>query len=36
MGMGIPQVVFISAHKDLKMLMRYTHIRADDLARKLN
>jgi len=34
--MGIPQVVLISGHKDLKMLMRYTHLRADDLARKLN
>jgi hypothetical protein len=36
MDMGIPQVVLISGHKDLKMLMRYAHLRARDLVQKLN
>ena len=36
MGLSIPEVALISGHKDVKMLMRYTHLRADDLARKLN
>ena len=25
----------VTGHKDTKMLMRYTHLRAEDLARKL-
>ena len=29
------EVVAITGHKDLKMLQRYTHLRAEDLARKL-
>ena len=36
MGLSIPKVVLISGHKDVKMLMRYTHLRAKDLAQKLN
>ncbi len=36
MGLSVPEVALISGHKDVKMLMRYTHLRADDLARKLN
>ena len=36
MGLSIPEVALISGHKDVKMLMRYTHLRADDLARKLS
>ena len=36
MGLSIPEVALISGHKDVKMLMRYTHLRAKDLARKLN
>ena len=29
------EVVALTGHKDLKMLQRYTHLRAEDLARKL-
>jgi len=29
------EVAAITGHKDLKMLQRYTHLRAEDLARKL-
>ena len=36
MGLSIPEVALISGHKDVKMLMRYTHLRAEDLVRKLN
>ena len=36
MGLSIPEFALISDHKDVKMLMRYTHLRAEDLARKLN
>lgn len=34
-GFGIMEVSAITGHKDLGMLKRYTHLRADDLARKL-
>ena len=36
LGLSVPEVALISGHKDVKMLMRYTHLRAEDLARKLN
>ena len=36
LGLSIPEVALISGHKDVKMLMRYTHLRAEDLVRKLN
>ena len=36
MGLSIPEVALISGHKDVRMLMRYTHLRAEDLAQKLN
>ena len=29
------RVTFARGHKDPRMLMRYTHLRAEDLARKL-
>jgi len=35
-GLSIPEVALISGHKDPRMLFRYTHLRAEDLARKLN
>lgn len=35
MGLTIPEVAVISGHRDTKMLMRYTHIRAEDIGRKL-
>ena len=33
--LGIMEVASITGHKDLKMLKRYTHLRAEDLAQKL-
>jgi len=29
------EVAAITGHKDLRMLQRYTHLRAEDLARRL-
>lgn len=34
-GLNIMEVASITGHKDLKMLKRYTHLRAEDLAVKL-
>lgn len=34
-GLNIMEVASITGHKDLKMLVRYTHLRAEDLATKL-
>ncbi len=35
LGLSIPEVAAISGHRDPRMLLRYTHIRADDLAHRL-
>lgn len=35
MGLGIMEVSSITGHKDLAMLKRYTHLKAEDLADKL-
>jgi len=35
-GLTIPEVALISGHKDPRMLFRYTHLKAEDVARKLN
>jgi len=35
MGLGIMEVSFITGHKDLVTLRRYTHLKPEDLARKL-
>lgn len=35
MGLSIPEVALISGHRDPRMLFRYTHLRADELAAKL-
>lgn len=35
MGLSVPEVALISGHKDPRMLFRYTHLRASDLAGKL-
>ena len=35
LGLNVVEVAAITGHKDLKMLKRYTHLRAEDLARKL-
>ena len=34
-GLNVMEVAAFTGHKDLRMLQRYTHLRADDLARKL-
>ena len=34
-GLKAVEVAAITGHKDLRMLGRYTHLRAEDLARKL-
>ena len=36
LGLTVPEVALISGHKDPRMLFRYTHLRAEDLARKVN
>ena len=35
MGLSIPEVSLISGHKDARMLFRYTHLKATDLAQKM-
>ena len=34
-GLNVMEVAAITGHKDLRMLKRYTHLRAEDLAKKL-
>lgn len=35
MGLSLPEVALISGHREPRMLMRYTHLRAEDVAKKL-
>ena len=35
MGLEIMEVASVSGHKSLAMLKRYTHLRAEELAKKL-
>jgi integrase len=35
MGLSVPEVALISGHKDPRMLFRYTHLRAEDVVKKL-
>lgn len=35
MGLSVPEVALISGHRDPGMLFRYTHLRAEDVGRKL-
>jgi len=35
MGLSIPEVALISGHKDPRMLFRYTHLRAEEVGKKL-
>ena len=35
MGLSVPEVALISGHRDPRMLFRYTHLRAEDVGRKL-
>jgi integrase len=34
-GLSVPEVALISGHRDPRMLFRYTHPRAEDIAAKL-
>jgi integrase len=34
-GLNVPEVALISGHRDPRMLFRYTHPRAEDIAAKL-
>lgn len=34
-GLSVPEVALISGHRDVRMLFRYTHLRAEDVAKKL-
>ena len=34
-GLSIPEVALISGHKDVRMLFRYTHLKAEDVVLKL-
>jgi integrase len=34
-GLSVPEVALISGHRDVRMLFRYTHLRAEDVAAKL-
>jgi integrase len=34
-GLSVPEVALISGHKDARMLFRYTQLRAEDVAKKL-
>jgi len=36
LGLSVPEVSLISGHKDPRMLFRYTHLRATDVATKLH
>lgn len=36
LGLSMPEVAVISGHRDPRMLFRYTHLHAEDLAKKLN
>jgi integrase len=35
-GLAVPEVALISGHKDIRMLLRYTHLKAENVAKKLN
>jgi integrase len=34
-GLSIPEVALISGHKDVRMLFRYTHLKAEDIMKKI-
>ena len=36
MGLSVPEIVLISGHRDPRMLFRYTHLRAEDVVKKLS
>jgi integrase len=36
MGLTVPEVALISGHRDARMLFRYTHLRPEDIAKKMS
>ena len=34
-GLSIPEIALISGHKDVRMLFRYTYLKAEDIVRKI-
>lgn len=34
-GLNVPEVALISGHKDPRILLSYTHLRAEDVGQKL-
>ena len=34
-GLTVPEVALISGHRDVRMLFRYTHLKAEDVAKRL-
>ena len=36
MGLSVPEVALISGHRDYRMLFRYTHLRAENIVKKLD
>lgn len=34
-GLSVPEVALISGHRDARMLFRYTHLKAEDIAQKI-
>ncbi|MDP6081782.1 MAG: site-specific integrase, partial [Arenicellales bacterium] len=35
-GLSVAEVALISGHKDVRMLFRYTHLKAEDIVGKIN
>ena len=35
MGLSVPEVALISGHRDYRILQRYTHLKPEELVRKL-
>ncbi len=35
-GLSVPEVALISGHRDFRMLFRYTHLKAEDIAKKIS
>src|SRR5262249_36021763 len=36
LGLTVPEVALISGHKDARMLFRYTHLKAEDVGRRIS
>jgi len=36
LGLSVPEVALISGHRDYRMLFRYTHLKPEDIAKKLS